>query len=137
MKKLSILFTFAALVALSFTSCRKKEDEVQISKTETVSLKVNESYTFTLPKNTTDDLYAITAAASHASISSLGKNSAGEDIYQYTPAKDFYGTDNVTVATVEETHPGKPGGHGKCQKAELPDIQVNFHFTIDSTVIIK
>ena len=139
----------AGIVALSATACRKKEPTPKpaIQQTVNVALKTNEAYTFTLPKNKRDDAYEITSSAQHATISQVGKDAAGNQIYQYTPAANFSGTDQVIVGNDEElrehaNHP-KPHPHlfprphphhGDCDKGGEEDHYViTINFTINTT----
>ena len=103
----------AAFALLSLLSCEKeKQDDYTIEHTFDKTLKVNESATFTLPANTSDDAFQITTEASHASVSMLGEDLDGNSIYSYTPEKDYTGTDLVIVSTIEDNYHGKhPNPH--------------------------
>ena len=112
MKNSFFMFFLAGIALFALQSCQKAERVAAlVEKTVNATLKVNESYTFTLPSNQSDDPYQITTQASHSSISELGKNTAGDMVYNYTPALDFAGTDMVVITTVEETHTGTCGNH--------------------------
>jgi hypothetical protein len=106
MQKMLLLAVCAGLCAVSLQSCKKTEVERDpIAITENVTLKANEAYTFTLPENTSDDEFAIATQAAHFSVSELGKDATtGKAIYQYTPARDYKGTDVVVISNPEERH---------------------------------
>jgi len=134
-----------AVIAVAFQSCKKAEQPHGQTVTQTVSetMRMNESYTFTLPANTTDDPYRVTAQPLHASLSDLGKDASGNDVYRYTPTKDYTGTDRAVIATTEEHRGGPNGGNmqGGCQhhngdrhrEAEIQHVVViNFTVTNDA-----
>ena len=136
-KKLILLLSVASLVMVGTQSCKKKEGPPKpaIKQTVNTQLKANEAYTFTLPRNTRNDEYEITANASHASISKIGVDASGNYIYQYTPALNYAGTDQVVLANDEElrepqNHP-KPHPHGGCNNGGQEDHYiVTINFTI-------
>ena len=144
MKKVIVLLT--GVMVLGNVACRKKEHPPKpaIQQTVNVQLKTNQAYTFTLPKNKRDDAYEITANPQHATVSQIGRDAAGNQIYQYTPVANFSGNDQVIVGNDEELrehadHP-KPHPHffphphpkGDCDKGEEEDHYViTIHFTID------
>ncbi|MBL0048283.1 MAG: hypothetical protein IPP32_09345 [Bacteroidetes bacterium] len=113
MKK-SIVATTLALVALiSFYSCEKEKQEVTIiEQSLEKTIKVNESATFTLPVNESDDAYKITTDAAHAYVSKLSDDLSGNAVYTYTPEKDYVGNDLIVVSTVEEKQHGNKGNKG-------------------------
>lgn len=112
MKKAALLLAFASVVAIGTQSCKKEEEpKPPVAETYNVSLKMNEAYTFTLPKNKRDDAYDIITQSAHYSISSVGKDAAGNRIYQYTPAQDYLGADQVVLANAKE---GQRPPHEKC-----------------------
>lgn len=143
-----------ALIA-GVASCKKKEmpnePKAAITQTENVNMKVDESYSFTLPKNLRDDPYEITIQAQHALISEVGVNKAGERIFSYTPAKGYSGSDQVVVSNDQEReeHMAQQGEHyrplplgkeprkGKCdeQKGEEDHYIFTFNFLIDNPTI--
>ncbi|MBC7864319.1 MAG: hypothetical protein IAF38_15175 [Bacteroidia bacterium] len=104
MKKTILILTIAGALVVNMTSCRKegmRKSRKPIAETINVQMKVNEAYTFVLPKNMRDDSYYFIEQASHSSISALGKNANGDRIYQYTPALNYYGKDRVVVSNAE------------------------------------
>lgn len=132
MKKsiINLLIVFIAIT--SFQSCKKEEATVTEKTTVTdlsITLKQNESYQFTLPANLAQREYQITFAAKNASISLVEQDASGNSVYQYTPALDFVGTDNVTVENTmntdcQEKTGNKPhplfAGSGNCTGPEKP-----------------
>jgi hypothetical protein len=147
MKKAAILFATTGLLLSGITSCKKEEQHrPPIQEALNIALKANESYTFTLPKNKRNDPYEIAQQAGHYSISAVGEDASGNRIYQYTPATDYTGTDEVVVANPKEEgehHPSpgehpKPGlfhheHHGGCDGGEEDHYIVTIHFTIENT----
>jgi hypothetical protein len=109
MKKTALIL-LSSIVLLVSASCKKTEVDVQpVTTTVSALLKTSETYTYTLPQNVSDDAFQITAPAGHSSMSQLTTNATGNLVYQYTPAVDFTGTDNVVISTVEEEHNDKSG----------------------------
>ena len=106
MKK-SIIHLLIALFAITgFQSCKKDDVTVTTKTTVTdlaITLNQNESYQFILPANTTKQPYQITTAASNSSISLVNVDANGNELYSYTPALDYTGTDKVTVENITDT----------------------------------
>lgn len=121
MKKSIFMFAFAGLVLAIMPSCQKEKVNAVVTKTVDATLKVNETYTFTLPAQEGDDAYEITTQASHYTVSKVGLDATGANmVYEYTPALDFVGTDQVVITTTEEEHTGEHHG-GMCgNKAPHP-----------------
>lgn len=104
MKKIVFMCAFAGLVLASLVSCNKA-DRVPAIERQTVdaSLKVNESYTFTLPASKEDAGYLISTQASNFRVSEIGLDATGENmVYTYTPMIDFVGQDQVVISSPEE-----------------------------------
>ncbi len=157
MKKIALFVALAGMSALTLQSCKKEKpiERAPIAITENVSLKINESYTFTMPANTSDDAFAISKQAEHFKISELGKNAEGKEVYLYTPAQDYKGTDQVVMANPEEEHHGGEhhggehhagtpplgGGHhggGNCgNHEEEKNYVITINFVIDGTPSTK
>jgi hypothetical protein len=148
MKKLFFLFTITSVAVVGMQSCKKDEiEKAPITQTVSAQLKANESYTFTLTKNTRDDEYRFVTQAQHAKVSSLGVDAAGNRIYSYTPELNYVGTDQVIVSNDWErdgAHPhndtctdpppqGNPPPHnGNCGKGGEEDHYiVTINFTIN------
>lgn len=115
-----LLFLSLGVAFILTQSCNKsrlEKEETVVKQTIDATINLNETYTFTLPANTSDDPFEITTQASHFRISELGTNAEGAAIYQYTPEADYVGTDVVVVANVEEKHAdcsnGNQGNHPK------------------------
>lgn len=116
-----LLFLSLGVAFMLTQSCNKSKLEKEatvVKQTIDAAINANESYTFVLPDNTSDDPFEITTQATHFSISELGKNADGAVIYQYTPETDFVGTDVVVVANVEEEH----GDCGNGPKGDRPKL---------------
>lgn len=144
MKKAARLLAFAGIAMIGIQSCKKEEKpKPPVLQSYDVQLKANEAYTFTLPKNKRNDPYEITSQSNHYTISAVGEDASGNRIYQYTPAKDYAGTDRVVIANPKEEHPdhGKCGPkppmihpkhpHGDCDKDEEDHYIVTINFTIN------
>ena len=109
MKKINLLL-FAAVVFLAASSCKKEHQT--ITQTINVNLKLNASYSYTVPQaGDADDVMQITQQAMHSSVSKVTPDADGNVLFEYVPAKDFSGTDEVRISNVEE-HGG--GHHGNC-----------------------
>jgi hypothetical protein len=109
MKKLMFLVALVSLVFMQ--SCEKFQFQKKATVEQTVeaTLKVNESYTFTLPTDIDDDAFAILTDATNASVSRLTPTT-----YAYTPAVDFLGTDVIVLSNEHEMDEmgGGCGHHG-------------------------
>ena len=147
MKKSIVLAALALIAIAGFQSCKKEKEPKQPQITNvSITLKQNEAYTFTLPANTVKAPYKISSDASHSSVSLVSKDASGNAVYQYTPALNYTGTDNVTVSNAPPadcangngcSHPagGQCGHYGHCDKGDddaQPNI-VNITFTIGNT----
>jgi len=141
-----MLATAGALVA-GMASCKKEPmPKEAITQTINVGLKSNENYTFTLPKNQEDDPYEITSQAKHFGISEVGVNTSGERVFNYTPSKDYIGSDQVIISndrekTCQQMHPGGPQplgpppcGHqkGNCKGGEEDHYIITINFVMQS-----
>ncbi len=145
MKKLVLMLSVAGIATFALTSCnRDHTEEPAIEQTIKVQLATNEAYTFVLPKNKRDDVYEFTTQASHYSISTIGKNASGEQIYQYTPALNYSGTDQVIVSNdweKDEEHPqicdpqGPPPGQCGANEGPEEHFIVTFNFEIGRSVL--
>src|SRR3954470_24392724 len=114
MKKLIRISAIAALAAFLFTACHKEPQAV--TKVINVSIKANETYNYSIPPTgDNDDKMDITRQAQHALSSTLAfTDNAHSSAFQYTPATDYTGGDEVHVATIEEHHGNHPQGGGSC-----------------------
>jgi hypothetical protein len=145
MKKSIVLLALLATTAAILPSCTKEENhKPPITTTVNKDIADNESFTFILPHNSSENLYKSVRQAQHASVSLVSIDAAGNDIYQYTPALDYNGSDRVVVANEEEhgqskcgNHggSGKCGGHHNCSKGKDNDQDniVIFNITIKNT----
>ncbi len=94
---LAALFTFAIF------SCKKEKDGKTITQTINVTLNINKSYSYQITnKGDADDEMQITNQASNYKVSQL-TNVAGSDnvLFEYTPAPNFTGSDEVQVSNAE------------------------------------
>ena len=114
--QLTLLVIFSAIV---FVSCNKEHEAV--TKVIDVTLKINEVYNYQIPATgDQDDVMQITKVALHALSNTLDfRNNTTSSAFQYTPATDYVGTDEVQVSTAEvhngnSNHPPHQGG-GNCQ----------------------
>lgn len=107
MKKLMFFAAFLGLVFLQ--SCEKfnfAQPKATVTQTENATLKVNESYTFTLPTDIDDDSFFIATAPTNASISRLTSTT-----YLYTPNAGFIGSDVIVLSNEHEKEMGGGCGH--------------------------
>lgn len=148
MKKTMLLLAVAGSMIAGMASCKKEKtpEAPAITQTYDVSLKVGESYTFTLPKNLRNDPYEITTQAQHASISELDVSSSGDRIYKYTPEAGYSGTDQVIVSNDQEREqncvhpqgppPPPPGTQpGNCNGGKEDHYIVTINFTMKGSDI--
>ncbi|MDB5284360.1 MAG: hypothetical protein JWO06_3435 [Bacteroidota bacterium] len=115
MKRIVHLSVMAVVAALVFTSCHK--DRPEVTKVIDVSLTANQSYTYTMaPGGDADDQLQITQQATHFLASTVGiVDAKGDATLNYVPAKDYTGSDEIHVTTVEDHQAnGRPQGHGNC-----------------------
>lgn len=135
MKKLMLMVSLSGLITFSLTSCGK-EEKPAVKVEFTVQLTPDQAYTFILPDNKRHDEFEFTTQASHYSVSALGENTLGQQIYQYTPAANYTGTDEVVVNNdyerYEEHHMGGPH-MGGCMGGEEDHYIVTIHFVIRGT----
>ena len=110
MKKISLVL---ALAVVSFTqSCRKCDRELKhpqphvTNQTVNATIAENSSYTYTLPVLARPGISYITAAPAHAGSSTIAADANGNIAYQYTPAKNFTGTDVIIITTQDEKNSG-------------------------------
>ncbi len=113
MKKSIILLAITVLGIVGFQSCKKEEHhQPPVVTNLNIALTQNEAYAFTLPANTTPKPYRISNQAGHYTISFVSKDATGNEIYQYTPALNYNGTDKVTVENTKEGAPDHGNGGG-------------------------
>jgi hypothetical protein len=101
------------ITAVMFNFSCKKENDDTITKTFNVSLSMGQTYTARVAQTgDDDDVLQITQQASHASSSELASISGSRDMtFNYTPASQYVGTDQVKITSTEGEH---HGGHGHC-----------------------
>lgn len=147
MKKTIVTLVTASAMFVGMTSCKKERmPKEAIKETINVSLKTDESYTFTLPKNLRDDPYEITSQAKHSSISEVGVDASGQRVYSYKPTTGYVGSDQVIVSNDQERQehknnsagPPPPGGpkKGKCHKGkgeEEDHYIITINFVVNGT----
>lgn len=143
MKKTILMLATAGALVAGMASCKKEHTPKEaIKQTINVSLKENESYTFSLPKNLRDDPYEITSQAQHYAVSEVGTNNSGQRVYNYTPSTGFFGNDQVIVSNDQEReeHKGHPGGPpkggpkpGNCKGGEEDHYIITINFVVDRT----
>ena len=114
MKFITQLFGIVLFFAVITVSCKKDKHHQPITKTIDVTLGMNETYSFTFPTNKNNLI--IERQASHALNSDLtADNTTGLFLYNYTPATDFVGTDEISITTLKEDN-----GHGNHAQGILP-----------------
>jgi hypothetical protein len=141
MKKVS--FYLFLLIGISlFASCKKEAKDEVTTQVINVTLVADQNYTYTLPAVEKDsDPFSISKQAQNFIQSSITNN--GSLIYQYTPAKGFVGTDQVTLQSMENEglehhdndHKGT-GMHGNCQGGNHQEQEgkiIIINFTINPT----
>ena len=113
------VFSFLALAATSLLltqSCNKmsmRDKPVTTTQTVNASISENAGYSYTLPAASTGSVSQITTSALHSSASAITTDANGNNVYNYTPAVNYSGTDVVVITTkTEEQHGGCHGGPG-------------------------
>ena len=146
MKKVS--FYLFLLIGISlFASCKKEAKDEVTTQVINVTLVADQNYTYTLPAVEKDsDPFSISKQAQNFIQSSITNN--GSTIYQYTPAKGFVGTDQVTLQSMENEelehqnqgnkHTGpqlvcKGGDSKSCNHQEQEGKIIVINFTINPT----
>ena len=117
MKKITGILFIAVAILFAIQSCKKEDRDAPVTKTIAVSLKANESYSYQIPKTgDADDVMQITKQAEHSLSSEVSPVANSENtLFEYTPALDYTGNDEVQVTNVE-VHNGNSGHshHGNC-----------------------
>jgi len=131
MKKITILLLLIAPLALTISSCRKEGKTV--TKTINVQLNANESYSNRIPPGDADDMMQITSQAQHYSVSNVSFDPAsGNSMFQYTPALNYTGTDEVDITNAEGDHHGNGhAGGGNCGGGHHHDDQTIYIYKIN------
>jgi hypothetical protein len=134
MKKIAGLFIVLAALTIA-QSCRKEDQGPTVSHQINVSLKANESYSFQIPHaGDADDVMQIKKQAIHSSNSQVSPvANSTNTLFEYTPAVDFTGSDEVVVASVEGTN-GHHGHHnGQCNGNKNHEGTTIYDFKITIT----
>ena len=136
MKKSFLVLALASSIMFVLQSCRKmdfkKDHEEKIEyRTVDATINANDTYTFTMPENSSDDPFQITTQASHYKTSALESNAT---TYIYTPATDYKGSDKVVISAVEEQHNGHHSGGGACNGGHHQDEETELVITINLTI---
>ncbi len=117
MKKITGSLIIAVALVVATQSCKKEDRDASTTKEIAVSLKANESYSYQIPQTgDADDVMQITKQADHSLISKISPVANSENtLFEYTPALDFTGSDEVQVTNVEN-HNGNSGHshNGNC-----------------------
>jgi len=123
MKNIRNLIPVVIFVSFLCFSCEK--DGTSVTKVINVQLSSNESYSHAVPKGDDDDVMQFTKQADHSLKSEISP-SGNNVIFNYTPALDFTGTDEVKISNVEEHH---GNAHGGCS-GHHHDDNVTYDFKI-------
>ncbi|MBS1638246.1 MAG: hypothetical protein JST26_20200 [Bacteroidetes bacterium] len=119
MKKISFLFTAFVSAAVLFTACGKHHKATHSTQTVNATVDMNKSYQFDLGTVSKKESARITEQAQHFSVSQTASVDGTEHmVYNYTPATNYTGTDQVTIEIAEGHHQcGEHHEHhgGNCQ----------------------
>src|ERR1043165_1795244 len=133
MKKIKRLIASVTLAVLACVACNK--DQNDLNKVINVSLKANETYSYQIPaSDNSNNQLRDSKQASHAASSTLQfKNSNSPLTFQYVPATDFTGTDEVEIGN--EGMPAPPSHQGQqhnggCQGHHQNPEGVSYTFKI-------
>ncbi len=123
-KSLIILIAFICFLFLN-SSCEKEEADVNVIVA--VTLTPNQAYTYQIPKlGDEDEQVQITKDAAHALISRISPvANSNTTLFEYTPALNYTGSDEVVVSAVEK---GRRGKGSKCGNDD--DDHYTFKITI-------
>lgn len=133
-----ILFLTLSCQKMDMQKDHEDNDKVEY-RTVDATINANETYTYALPENKSDDPFQITTQAMHAKTSTLENNAT---TYRYTPATNFTGTDKVMISAVEEQHNGgHHSGGGMCNgghhHAEETELVITINLTVNGISIIS
>ncbi|MCX6290142.1 MAG: hypothetical protein NT126_00065 [Bacteroidetes bacterium] len=139
MKKIIYSTLTLSVLLLFASSCRKENNGVIITKVIPVQLNVNQSYSYEVPRaGDDDDDMQITKQATHFLMSQVSASTGTNVLFEYTPALNFTGTDEVILNNAEGSHGhgGHGNGHGNCggSKPHHDDtIIYDFQITVTGT----
>jgi hypothetical protein len=140
-------------------SCKKCDrDQMQnqaLTQTVTASIDENTSYTFEVPASNNHNPFQIATQAANFKVSQISTTASGGAVYQYTPALNFVGNDQVALtnlpaaAVLPVTAPngGCPqGGSNQCNqsnhhcdhghdhdKDDMSSMTITINITVKST----
>ena len=118
MKKISGIALLAGFIALT-SSCRKErmDDGLVSTKTIYVEMNANDSYSTVISHaGDADDVMHITKQAANYSTSRVIPVANGNVVFEYKPALDFIGSDEVQISNEEGSHGN--AGQGNCGKGK-------------------
>ena len=132
--KNKLSFIPAIIIAILITaSCEKEKKTTVISKTVNVSIDENKSYSYTIPHSGDgDDAMQIDMQAQHYAVSKV-TSVDDNTLFEYTPALNYSGNDEVHVTTFEGEHNGGNNNHqkGNCQgQGHDKETETNYIFKI-------
>lgn len=106
MKK-SISFLTIALAGMLFiTSCQKHHKGTHATQTINATVEMNKPYQFDMGNVSKREAAKITEQAKHFTVSETSDvNGEGHTVYNYMPAMNYTGTDEVSI-TIAEGHHG-------------------------------
>ena len=120
MKRITLVLAITGIALIVMPSCRKEGTEKPpIEETVNANVNANESYSYTLPANSSGNFNIIQQSA-HSSVSQIEKDASGNTVYNYTPANGFTGMDVVVISNEKEghhdcDHDGRKEHHGECR----------------------
>jgi len=131
MKTITTLMMFAAFVLFNSGCCKEDmDDENTTTKTVNVDMNANDTYTYEVQHSgDADDVMKITKQAIHSSSSLVTPASNGNVVFQYKPAVDYTGSDEVQISNVENSN--SSGSHGNCGHKHHHDNTVTTVFKIN------
>lgn len=127
MKK-SISFLTIALAGMLFiTSCQKHHKGTHATQTINATVEMNKAYQFDMGNVSKRETAKITEQARHFTLSETSDvNGEGHTVYNYLPAMNYTGTDEVSI-TIAEGHHGCANhdqhacGNNNCQHHDDDD----------------
>lgn len=120
MKTRILSFTLLIAGSLFVTSCNKHHKGTHSVQTINATVEENKSYQFDLGTVGPRESAEISQQAQHYSFSEISDvNGKGHFVYNYMPAFDYTGSDQVSIAVGAGNHPhhecGQQGHGGNCQ----------------------
>src|ERR1041384_1646387 len=114
---LLLLALFASLFYLSACNKEKENKTTIVSKVINVDLDENQSYSYNMPPSgDADDVMIISVQSKHYITSKVTSDNLRNTLFEYTPALNYSGSDEIHITTMEGAHKdaNHDHQHGNC-----------------------